>query len=268
MRKPWEPLTRTVSFDVRFLFASNVNLEQSVKDGLFRKDLYRRIGGSFNKIEIPPLRSRKQDIPLLANYFAGRFAAKYNVKYKISDDAVDLLYNHEYKEGNIGELHTLIEIACENSRIDGDGIITKKHFPSININKNGKAKFDNEKKSIFNESEEKKLSVLRENYFRIDISEEQLGFKTGSKTLSHYLRGMSLKALSYTEWRMNDAIKLIIGKDLNGKTEDMIKTKMSGYIKNINSKKNTKEETSLFTNLPKEYHKYLSTAIKELKKEL
>lgn len=259
--------SKSISVDVRFLFASNVNLEQSVKDGLFRKDLYRRIGGSFNKIEIPPLRNRKQDIPLLANYFAGKFASKYNVNYKLSGEAVDILYNHEYKEGNIGELHALIEIACESSRIEGDGIITTKHFPSININKNGKAKYANERNSIFNESEEKKLSVLRENYFRIDISEELLGFKTGSKTLSHYLRGMSLKALSHTGWKMNEAVKLIIGKDLNGKTEDMLKTKMTGYIKNINSKKNTREEASLFTNLPKEYHKYLSTAIKEIKKE-
>ena len=258
--------SKSISVDVRFLFASNVNLEQSVKDGFFRKDLYRRIGGSFNKIEIPPLRNRKQDIQLLANYFAGKFSSKYNMKFKIAEGALDLLHSHEYREGNIGELHALIEIACESSRIEGDGIITQKHFPSINKNKNGKNKYEDKYKTIFNESEEKKLAVMRDNYFRIDISEEQLGFKTGSRTLSHYLRGISLKALSQSNWELETAAKLIIGPDLNGKTEEIIKTKMDGYIKNIISKKGTKQESSLFTNLPKEYHKYLNTAILSLKK--
>jgi transcriptional regulator with PAS, ATPase and Fis domain len=258
--------SKSISVDVRFLFASNVNLEQSVKEGLFRKDLYRRIGGSFNKIEIPPLRERKQDIPLLINYFIEKFNSKYNVKFKLADSALELLYNHEYREGNIGELRSLIEIACESSRIEGEGIITQKHFALVNNIKNEKAEIFSNQQSIFNDNEERKLSVMRDNHFRIDVSEEQLGFKSGSHTLSHYLRGMSLKALSKSNWDIETASKLIIGLDLNGVTKRVIKTKMAGYLKNISVKINSKQESALYTNLPKEYHQYLDSTINNLNK--
>ncbi len=252
--------SKSISVDVRFLFASNANLEQSIKDGMFRKDLYRRIGGSYNKIEIPALRDRKHDIPLLANYFIERYSKKHNINYKLTDSALNVLFKHEYREGNIGELKTLIEIACESSRIEGEGIITQKHFSSIN--KRDIQTSEEHGTKVFNEEEKEKLSVLRDNYFRMDISEELLGFKPGSHTLSHYLRGMSLKALSYTDWNVEPAAKLIIGQELNGKTHALIRMKIKGYIKNITSKKSTGQESVLYTNLPKEYHKFLNSAIK------
>lgn len=253
--------SKSISVDVRFLFASNANLEQSVKEGLFRKDLYRRIGGSFNKIEIPPLRKRKADVALLANYFIEKYSAKYNTKFKLTDGALSLLFKHKYKEGNIGELSTLMEIACESSRIEGEGKVSKKHFPTLT---SGMTMEDDEKKSgkdVFSENEIDKLAVLRDNYFRMDISEEQLGFRTGSHTLSHYLRGMSLKALSHANWDLDPASKLIVGPDLNGKTQALIKTKMEGYIKNITVKKSDNNEDVLFRNLPKEYHQFLQSAL-------
>ncbi len=253
--------SKRISVDVRFLFASNANLEQSIKDGLFRKDLYRRIGGSFNKIEIPPLRNRRSDIPILAEYFIDRLAKKYDVKFKLTKGAVNILLNHDYKEGNIGELKTLIEVACESARIEGDGTITKKNFPSLNNQLNGSDNADNEN-TIFNDGEVEKLSVLRDNNFRMDLSEELLGFKPGSHTLSHYLRGMSLKALSHSDWEIEDASKLIVGSGLKGKTRILIVTKMKGYMKNIAAKRNSGNEDVLYVNLPKEYHKYLNSAIK------
>jgi transcriptional regulator with PAS, ATPase and Fis domain len=258
--------SKSITVDVRFLFASNANLEQSVKDGLFRKDLYRRIGGSFNKIEIPPLRKRKADIPLLANYFIEKYSAKHNTGFKLTDGALNLLFKHKYKEGNIGELRTLIEIACESSRIEGEGKISKKHFPSLTvINLNPDGNDNNNGEDVFNENEIDKLSVLRDNNFRMDISEELLGFRSGSHTLSHYLRGMSLKALSHANWELDPASKLIVGPNLNGKTQALIKTKMKGYIRNITAKKNNKQETILYRNLPKEYHNFLQIAVDNFK---
>ncbi len=252
--------SKSISVDVRFLFASNVDLEKSIKEGRFRKDLYRRIGGSYNKIEVPALRNRKPDIPLLAEYFIEQYSKKHKIDYKLTHSALNILYKHDYREGNIAELRTLIEIACESSRIEGEGIITQKHFPSINIHEI--FLHEDNQQEVFNEDEQKKLSVLRENYFRMDISEEQLGFKPGSHTLSHYLRGISLKALSYSEWKVERAVKLIIGQELNGKTQSLIRTKIEGYIKNITSKKIVGEEKVLFRNLPKEYHKFLNSAIR------
>ena len=254
--------SKSISVDVRFLFASNVDLEKSIKEGKFRKDLYRRIGGSYNKIEIPALRNRKPDIPLLADYFIERFSKKHNVNYKLKDSAINVLYKHDYREGNIAELKTLIEIACENSRIEDDAVISKKHFPSINNREINSG--ENIGTEIFSRDELQKLTVLRENYFRMDICEEILGFKPGSHTLSHYLRGMSLKAISHTGWQVDSAAKLIIGNELNGKAQELICKKINGYIKNITSKKDTKQEEVLFRNLPKEYHKFLNLAIKNI----
>ena len=251
--------SKSISVDVRFLFASNVDLEQRVKNGSFRKDLYRRIGGSFNKIDIPPLRKRKSDIPLIANYFIEKFCKKHKTHLSLSEGSLILLLNHQYMEGNIGELRVLIEIACESAKIEGSKLITEKHFPTINesITEPDYSTYS----EFFNNDEKEKLLVLRENSFRIDISEELLGFKVGSHTLSHYLRGMSLKALSYTSWDVNSAVHLIIGKKMNGKIETIVKKRIEGYLENIESKKGSDQKSSLFKNLPKEYHHYLESAL-------
>lgn len=257
--------SKSMSVDIRFLFASNVNLEQLVKEGSFRKDLFRRIGGSFNKIEVPPLRDRKQDIPLLANYFTEKFNLKYNLKLKIGNGALDILCNHDYREGNIGELRSVIEIACESCRLEGEVIISSKHLSSIKSNNNRNPDTQENPNSIFTESEEEKLSILRNNHFRIDVSEEKLGFKQGSHTLSHYLRGISFKTMKETQWNIESASELIIGPALNGITKKIVEKKMAGYIKNILSKIDQNQESSLYTNLPKEYHKHLDAVISNLK---
>ena len=62
--------SRTIKVDVRFIAATNEDLENNVKKGLFRKDLYHRLTAF--PIEVPPLRDRKEDIPLLANYFLNK----------------------------------------------------------------------------------------------------------------------------------------------------------------------------------------------------
>lgn len=258
--------SKSISVDVRFLFASNVNLEQSVKEGRFRKDLYRRIGGSFNQIAIPALRKRKSDIPLLANYFVQTYCSKHNADIKLSERALDLLCKHDYREGNIGELKTLIEVACERSRIEGEGVISLKHFPSIIGAVTTEMNWDDDQgnENIFNQDELNMLSVLRDNLFRMDICEVLLGYKPGSHTLSHYLRGISLKALSHADWEIESATNLVTGSDLNGKTKRLVRSKIEGYIENIKSKKNVEQENKLYKNLPKEYHKYLNSALRNL----
>ena len=226
---------KSISVDVRFLFSSDVDLEKSVKEGWFRKDLYRRIGGSYSKINIPALRNTKQDIPLLAKHLIETYNKKHKIDYKLTDIALNVLLKHEYVEGNIAELKTLLEIACQSSRLEDNGIITKKHFQSI-YNQDAISDKDN-MYEIFNDEEIKKLSVLRNNHFRMDIMKRTLGFKPGSHTISHYLRGTFLKALSYSEWEIEPASEMIAGSELNLKTHTLLQTKMKGYIKNIISKK-------------------------------
>lgn len=93
--------------DVRLLAATNKNLEEMVKNNTFREDLYYRL--NVITIEIPPLRERRQDIPLLIEHFLDRFrleTAK-NVE-KISGEAMELLMEYDWP-GNVRELENVIE---------------------------------------------------------------------------------------------------------------------------------------------------------------
>jgi two-component system response regulator HupR/HoxA len=91
--------------DVRIIVATNKNLEQLVKEGKFREDLFYRL--NVIKVEVPPLRERKEDIPLLVDYFLEKHAAKWQKK-NISERALEMLLNYDWP-GNIRELENEIE---------------------------------------------------------------------------------------------------------------------------------------------------------------
>ena len=259
--------TTNITSDIRFIFVTNVDLEQKVRQGLFRKDLFRRMGGNINKIEIPPLRERKSDIALLVNNFISNYNKENNIQIKIADDVMGFLSSLDYKEGNIGELKMIIELACEKVRIEGSSILEKKYLPVFS----SKTIIDKPKDpkifslDIFNKKENRELSVLRKNHFYMEISEQELGYKTHSRTLSHHLRGMCLKALSHSAWNVEEAAKLITNSQ-NNKVYQIIKMRIEGYIENITKKGMTNQESSLYKNLPKEYQPILREAITQFKK--
>ncbi len=109
--KIYEPLggTESVKANVRIITATNKNLEEQIKNGSFREDLFYRI--NVIKIKLPPLRERREDIPLLANHFISRFNKfKQKVVTGISTEALTILMNHNFP-GNIRELENIIEHA-------------------------------------------------------------------------------------------------------------------------------------------------------------
>jgi len=117
---------REISVNVRVLAATNRNLEEEVRKGNFREDLYYRLNVA--KILIPPLRERKEDIPVLAFSFMQRFALKFDQKIKGMDDSViELLLNQPWK-GNIRELMNTMERAV--LMMEGD-VLKEKHFAFI-----------------------------------------------------------------------------------------------------------------------------------------
>lgn len=114
-----------IKVNVRIIAATNKNLEQMVRDGLFREDLYFRL--NVVKINMPPLRERKEDIILLANSFLKEFAAENNKPFKpLTDDALSLLENYPWP-GNVRELRTAIEHGVVMSN---DDTISARHLPS------------------------------------------------------------------------------------------------------------------------------------------
>ncbi|MHB8859558.1 MAG: sigma-54-dependent transcriptional regulator [Thermoleophilia bacterium] len=101
--------TRPIHVDVRFLAATNQNLEKAIAGGSFRKDLYYRL--NVMEIYIPPLRERKKDIEPLSRFFLAKHTPGYRKRIKgFSRDAIQILRNYSYP-GNVRELENIIERA-------------------------------------------------------------------------------------------------------------------------------------------------------------
>lgn len=97
----------SIKIDVRIIAATNKNLRKLMDEGLFRKDLYYRLNSIL--IELPPLRERREDIPLLVNKFIKDFCISYGTNLiEIPSDVMSILIDHHW-EGNIRELKNLTE---------------------------------------------------------------------------------------------------------------------------------------------------------------
>ena len=124
--KVYEPLgsNTPVKADVRIITATNRNLQALVREGLFRDDLFYRL--NVVKISLPPLRERKEDIPLLIDHFIKKYSAQQGKDIVgISSGAMAILMRYDYP-GNIRELENIVEysfILCEG------GYIQPQHLP-------------------------------------------------------------------------------------------------------------------------------------------
>ncbi len=115
--------TRPIKVDVRLVTATNKEIKDEVDKGRFRDDLYYRL--NVVRIHLPPLRERRDDIPLLAGHFVGKFAKTLNrPSLEISTDALRLLTTLPW-EGNVRELENTIEraaILCSGDRIEPEDV--------------------------------------------------------------------------------------------------------------------------------------------------
>lgn len=116
-----------ILIDVAVIATTNRNLSDAVKKGEFRNDLFYRL--SIFYFHIPPIRERKEDIPLLAGYFLSYFASRYNKKTikAFSPEAERILISHDWP-GNVRELRNLVEriVVLENA-----GTILPEHLPGL-----------------------------------------------------------------------------------------------------------------------------------------
>ena len=109
--------TEDIKVDVRIISATNQNLSVQVKEGTFREDLYYRL--NVIPIQLPPLRERKDDIPILAKHFIEKYSQEFSKEIRnISIYALELLMDYQFP-GNIRELENIIErsVALETSNI-------------------------------------------------------------------------------------------------------------------------------------------------------
>jgi DNA-binding NtrC family response regulator len=108
-----------VKFDLRLIAATNKNLEDEVRKGLFREDLFYRI--NVITVPLPPLRERKEDIPLLVHHFLQKYAQRLGKpSIRISREAMQILANYDWP-GNVRELENMVErtvALCEGDTIE------------------------------------------------------------------------------------------------------------------------------------------------------
>jgi PAS domain S-box-containing protein len=161
----YEPLgsTRSEKANVRIVTATNKNLEDLVSKDLFREDLFYRI--NVVKLGLPPLRNRKEDIPLLAQHFLRKFNSLRGKEIQdISPAALNILMSHDFP-GNIRELENIIEygtVVCKNHRIEIE------HLPeNLRQKPGGKMKMESE--------------GLSEKAFSLDTMEKDFIYKALKK---------------------------------------------------------------------------------------
>jgi two-component system nitrogen regulation response regulator NtrX len=168
---------RTIKVDVRVIAATNKDLEQEIEKGNFREDLYFRL--SVIPIRVPPLRDRREDIPLLVRHFADLFSRDNNRRPpRFTDAALDYLQKARWK-GNVRELKNTVErlmIMTAGERIDVDDM-----REAVRLESKAPAS-DNEKERPgtlreFKESAERAFLVgkLRENNWNISKTAEVIG---------------------------------------------------------------------------------------------
>ena len=152
--------------NVRFVFATNKNLEKAVKEGNFREDLYHRV--SAFKLNIPPLRERVEDIPLLVEYFLKKTGAGNDlIKLALQPEVLERLKSFKWK-GNVRELKNLVEKWVIFGEIILDGDITQENFLKIAIEPSKKYKdyLEEYEKSLLefylNKHKGNKLAVAKE----------------------------------------------------------------------------------------------------------
>ncbi len=107
-----------IQVDVRIIAATNVDLQQQVREGKFREDLFYRL--NVITIDLPPLRQRREDIPLLANFFLDRYSKENGLALRrITTEALRALMAHSWP-GNVRELENVIERAVVLSTEEAD----------------------------------------------------------------------------------------------------------------------------------------------------
>ena len=168
--------SRTMKVDVRVLAATNKNLEKAIAAGEFREDLFFRL--SVIPIEVPPLRERSEDIPLLVSHFAGLFARENNFRPKQFTDAARELLTRQHWRGNVRELRNTVErlmVMSTGQTIDAAdvrGVLRVDDRPTVSDGAAGAARTLRE----FKEASERRFLVgkLREHGWNISKTAEEI----------------------------------------------------------------------------------------------
>jgi DNA-binding NtrC family response regulator len=181
-----------IQVDVRIIAATNVDLRQAVRDGKFREDLFYRL--NVITVELPPLRSRREDIPLLATHFLKRYSDENGLMLRsLSSDAIRALVDYDWP-GNVRELENVIErgvVLSSGPTINSDllpGHLTGRSYSSSLLEHNPNA-------SLFDIIEDIERRIIvdkleRCNWNQTDAAEQ---FRIPLSTLNQKIKRLNIE---------------------------------------------------------------------------
>lgn len=245
--------SQTQHSDVRIIAATNKDLQEMVKEKKFREDLFYRL--NVINIDLPPLNERREDIEILAKYFAG----KENIEMKISKAVMKKLVENEWK-GNIRELESVIKRAVIFAGSEGRRMIKLHDLPK-ELSKVDK-----------NDLETMILELLREKEFsRSSINETAKELGDMNRTIiSENFRGICFKHYVDLDFDFDKCVKFISNSELD-EINTKVSSKLNIYLSNLENdlkdhKKKSLDEikiifASKYKNLPQKFHEYLDKII-------
>ncbi len=173
---------RPIRLDIRIISATNKDLKEEIKKGNFREDLFYRL--SVIPLEIPPLRERKDDIPLLVEHYIKEFASAFSLNTtEISKRALEILINYHWP-GNVRELQNVIQFSLIEAQNYQSKIIKPKHLPKYilqSLNKSSQNK--------------KEIPLLKRTSLTLDMVKQALEEAKGNKVKAAKLLNISRATL-------------------------------------------------------------------------
>jgi transcriptional regulator with GAF, ATPase, and Fis domain/CHASE2 domain-containing sensor protein len=246
--------SKTEHTDVRIIAATNKDLEKAVKEKKFREDLYYRL--NVIKMELPPLRERKEEIEILVDYFLNKESSG----LKISRGALKVLNDYEWK-GNIRELEAVIKRAYIFAKSSERNLIQLSDLPAEIV-----------KGSSYNFEDLVMESLRNKEFSHASITETAKELGNVSRTLvSENFRGVALKVFIENNYEVDSIVRKISGTE-EAEVNERVKSKIVTILRNISDDvKNypgkdfefvKSKLISKYKNLPQRFHLYLDEVIR------
>jgi transcriptional regulator with GAF, ATPase, and Fis domain/CHASE2 domain-containing sensor protein len=251
---------RTLRAAVRIIAAHNRDLKREVEKKRFREDLYFRLNGF--PIDLPPLRNRRDDVPILAQYFVRKYDG--DSKVRISDATMTKLKTYRWP-GNVRELENALRRAVLLAKSEGRGMIQLKDLPEeIRSDAAGTESM------LYHPLETQILETLRAFKFShsaISQTAKALGNRDRG-TVTEYFRGLCFQFLAE---HAGDVKRAASALAVSGEAEAIrrVEAKMRDYVENVRASLAEKQDSgqskpSCFKGLPQKFHPFLQQIIDTL----
>lgn len=250
--------TETRKVNVRVIAATNRDLRRAVEEKRFREDLFYRL--NVFVVQLPPLREREADLPLLAEYFIEQESPG----MKCSTIVVEILRKYPWK-GNVRELQSVLKRAVLLAKAEGRAMIRMKDLPE-EIAAESTAVVDIEKEII---------GSLRGKLFSwnaiSETADELGGFNRG--TVAEYLRGYCFKTFVEQRWDIPATVAAIAGSsepDVRGRVEKKLLEYINNAVEVVDQSLSQEQILAAarpkYKNLPQRYHAYLDEIIENYRR--